>query len=210
VDAHGDYQVAYASGEPEGWATGSIRYYFAVTKKFPNAPDTPVPFSIRASGHVSATKKGPGNESPTAEVTVRYKHPLSTVYENLLFLHVVTTGNSTLTQDRAFEGLRAQAPGLIGTIDVVAQGTTKRSYLYKTGAFQAIADPSIEIDPAFTVFVDGVERPGSEVYGLEFSEGIGPGIPEPTAVWLAVFGWVLIFVQGVRSRRDVRESSGDG
>ena len=54
----------------------------------------------------------------------------------------------------------------------------------QAGSFQAIADPYIRIDPTFTVMVDGVERFGSEVYGLEFSEEIGAGIPEPATLWL--------------------------
>jgi len=203
VDAHGDYRVAYTASRPEGWATGSIRYYFAVTKKDLSAPDTPVPFLISARAHVSVLKRGPGNESPTAEAKVRYKHPLSAVYENLLWLNTSTTGDSRVTQDRSFEGLRAQPPGTFGTVDVVAQGTTSSSYAYKTGAFQAIADPYIRIDPTFTVIVGGVERLGSEVYALEFSEGIGAGVPEPATFWLLSIGLCSLAPRARRKLSDV-------
>jgi hypothetical protein len=195
VDVHGDFRVHSSLGYPRADTSGMIRYYFAVEKKDPAAPDYPVPFLIRAKAHASVQRAGTGNSSPGAEAKVYYKHPSSPYQESLLNLYVISYDDARAARERVFEGLRAQPPGAIGMMRIEGVAAAGTMSSYGTGSYQVIVDPIILIDPLFTVMIDGVERLGTDVYGLEFSEGIGPGVPEPTTAALSSILLVTVLLR---------------
>lgn len=196
VDITGDLQRSSGISifDPKASSYAWMSYFFTVTKKNPDAPNAPVPFIISARVHGSVT---PGSTGKAASVRagVSYRHPQAANAEMLVGVQL-GGGAGAQSRDLAFEGLRAQMPDAVGVIYLWAEGEFYSGAVDgPSGSFQAIADPYVRIDPTFTVIINGVERLGSEVYGLEFSEGIGPGVPEPPAVWMLMIAGALLTVR---------------
>lgn len=171
---------------------GKITYALRVMKRDPEAPDTPVPISIRASADVSVSVEP--YTSATAAATVKYRHPAATSYETLIS---VAANNSYKHDSASFDGLRAQPPDQTGFLELYAWGQGWGNWNQNPqGVFewQAIADPLVWIDPEFTVMVGDEARPATDVYWLEMSEGFFP-VPEPSTLALLALSGLAIMLR---------------
>lgn len=201
-------QIFYANAP--ALAQGSIEYYFSMGNPL-NLPPMAVPFVIAAKGSVTATNQDPEWDYSEATALMR------------LGLYHVDAGTSEYYPT---EGARVQAIAPVGDLEphkdsfdfvdvyyyelddigvvrMQASGYVQRVHEDQTmvgGTFKAYVDPVIQIDPNFMVEVDGVQRPGSEVFPLVFSDGVLP-IPEPSTFILLTMATLALLAYAWRRRQ---------
>lgn len=169
-----------------------LSYAFAVKKNFDWAPDLSVPIII--SGRVRALATlvdyplSSGNFDGSARAYLEYSAPGAAGYTTLPGLSLNVSSPTPSSQKTASIWVN-QVPGAEGRIRLNAEFIWHGGYWNK-GAFQAIADPIIQIDPDFEVTYDGNVYPGKYLYQLEFSEGFT--VPEPAGLLATALSTLLV------------------
>jgi len=168
----------------------TIVYYFQVEQTAP-APVDVVPLLIQSNVEADAGAAGDGVANAAAAFLVpalNISHPVTALCNGI--------DGCTSSSSMSFNDSASATAGQNTQVQIVASGDAGAFGAIVVGGhatFQAIADPSIQIDPSFAFAND---------FALAFSPNLTSSVPEPSSIALSATG--LLVLMGVLSSSGLR------
>jgi hypothetical protein len=170
-----------ATGTTLKWAESKswIIYSFRIVQRDPEAPLMPVWVSLKASIEATVTNQA-GYSHPTAGGTIQFRASPAHSWE---YLGSAYAYSGRTTSGEHYSDSKIVPVGQTGNLYIYTWGSVLESNPTERGEWQVVADPIISIDPSYTVLVNGVEVPASQLYDIQMSPGFLPAYGDP-------FRWV--------------------